>query len=170
MNDAASSRRRRRLGGGELLIVYGVAAAILARLSVRLGKDTNWDLQNYHAYAPWAVLNGGYSRDVLAGNWQAYLNPSIYLVRHALVAALRPKAAGAALAAIQALNVPILYAITSRVFSWRPTEARTSAALALLRGSFTISSGARSIALPSTISVTVYIPGATIGPHGARPV
>ena len=117
MNDAASSRRRRRLGGGELLIVYGVAAAILARLSVRLGKDTNWDLQNYHAYAPWAVLNGGYSRDVLAGNWQAYLNPSIYLVRHALVAALRPKAAGAALAAIQALNVPILYAITSRVFS-----------------------------------------------------
>jgi hypothetical protein len=100
-----------------LLIVYGVAAAILARLSVLLGKDTNWDLQNYHAYAPWAVLHGGYSRDVLAGNWQAYLNPSIYLVRHALVAVLRPKPAGAALAAIQALNVPILYAITSLVFS-----------------------------------------------------
>ncbi len=117
VDDAASSRRPRRPGGGELLIVYGVVAAILARLSVVLGKDTNWDLQNYHAYAPWAVLHGGYSRDVLAGNWQAYLNPSIYLVRHALVAALRPKTAGAALAAVQALNVPILYAITSRVFS-----------------------------------------------------
>jgi hypothetical protein len=117
VDDAASSRWRRRPGGGELLIVYGVAAAILARLSVVLGKDTNWDLQNYHAYAPWAVLHGGYSRDVLAGNWQSYLNPSIYLVRHALVAALHPKAAGAALAAVQALNVPILYAITSRVFS-----------------------------------------------------
>ena len=117
VNDAASSRRRTQPGGGELLIVYGVAAAILARLSVVLGKDTNWDLQNYHAYAPWALLHGGYSRDVLAGNWQAYLNPSIYLVRHALVAALRPRAAGAALAAVQALNVLILYAITSRVFS-----------------------------------------------------
>jgi hypothetical protein len=117
MDDAASSRRRGWPGGGELLMVYVAAAVVLARLSVAFGKDTNWDLQNYHAYAPWAVLHGGYSRDVLAGNWQSYLNPSIYLVRHALVATLRPKAAGRALAALQALNAPILYAITSRVLS-----------------------------------------------------
>src|SRR6476619_6645926 len=117
MDDAASSRRRGWPGGGELLLVYVAAAVVLARLSVAFGKDTNWDLQNYHAYAPWAVLHGGYSRDVLAGNWQSYLNPSIYLVRHALVATLRPKAAGRALAALQALNAPILYAITSRVLS-----------------------------------------------------
>jgi len=35
---------------------------VLAGLALGFGKDVNWDLQNYHDYAPWALLHGGYSR------------------------------------------------------------------------------------------------------------
>jgi hypothetical protein len=138
---STSSRNRGIRSGAEFLAAYGVAAVLLACLSVRLGKDANWDLQNYHAYAPWALLHGGFTRDVLAGNWQAYLNPTVHLVRHALTAFLRPVSAAAALAAIQALNVAILYLITSRVLAREGAERRTAlsalaAALGMLSAVF----------------------------------
>jgi len=101
----------------DLLVVFSVAGTLLACLSLAFGKDVNWDLQNYHAYAPWALLHGGFDRDVLAGNYQAYMNPAILLVRYAVVSALPPAPAGAALAVVQALNIPILYAITSRLLA-----------------------------------------------------
>jgi hypothetical protein len=112
----------------EGVVVYAVAAAALAVLALALGKDVNWDLQNYHAYAPWALLHGGYARDVLAGNWQAYLNPIVFLVRYPLATALSPRAASVALAAVQALNVPVVYVVASRLFAREPRRVRIALA------------------------------------------
>ena len=46
-----------------------------ALLSLAYRTDANWDLQNYHLYAPFAVLHGRLGLDYFAGGFQAYLNP-----------------------------------------------------------------------------------------------
>ncbi len=55
----------------ELAAFLGVGAL----LSLSCRTDANWDLQNYHLYAPFAALNGRLGADYFAGGFQAYLNP-----------------------------------------------------------------------------------------------
>ena len=43
--------------------------------AVYCGKDINWDLQNYHFYAPYALLNNRIGWDIAPGQLQSYLNP-----------------------------------------------------------------------------------------------
>ncbi|HQT63307.1 MAG: hypothetical protein B7Z75_00385 [Acidocella sp. 20-57-95] len=38
--------------------------------------DANWDLQNYHLYTPYAVLNGRLGRDYFVAGFQGYFNPA----------------------------------------------------------------------------------------------
>jgi hypothetical protein len=52
------------------------------------GQDVNWDLQNYHYYIPWALLQGRlYTWDIAAAQLQTYHNPLLdipfYLMVHA---------------------------------------------------------------------------------------
>ncbi len=44
-------------------------------VSVYLGQDTNWDLQNYHLYNPYAWLNGRIGFDLAPAQMQTYFNP-----------------------------------------------------------------------------------------------
>ena len=46
-------------------------------ISLLLGQDANWDLQNYHYYNPWAFVHDqrGYAWDVVAAQLQTYHNP-----------------------------------------------------------------------------------------------
>ncbi|MGV8939209.1 MAG: hypothetical protein ACOH2J_18985 [Allorhizobium sp.] len=44
-------------------------------LSVVLGADANWDLYNYHLYAPFALLNGKLDIDLAPAGFQGYFNP-----------------------------------------------------------------------------------------------
>jgi len=45
-------------------------------LSVIDRTDANWDLQNYHLYAPYAALHGRLGMDWFAAGFQGYLNPT----------------------------------------------------------------------------------------------
>lgn len=54
-----------------LSLVFG------AFVSVCLGQDANWDLQNYHLYNGSALLAGRHERDLLAAGMQSYLNPTL---------------------------------------------------------------------------------------------
>lgn len=45
-------------------------------LSVISRTDANWDLQNYHLYAPYAALHGRLGMDWFAAGFQGYLNPT----------------------------------------------------------------------------------------------
>lgn len=51
----------------------------LCGLSFLQGKDLNWDLLNYHFYAPYALLNWRFNQDFLAASVQSYLNPLLDL-------------------------------------------------------------------------------------------
>ena len=110
--------------------------AFLAATSVAIvvwalsrGQDTNWDLQNYHQYAPWAIVHGAYSRDVLAGNWQSYFNPAIYFIRFA-THWVGPVASAAIVATLQSLAMIPVYLVARSQFS-REAAGRAFALAAL---------------------------------------
>ncbi|MBR6163834.1 hypothetical protein IKQ26_08100 [bacterium] len=42
-----------------------------------IGKDSGWDLANYHVYGPWALLTGRIGYDILPCSFQSYINPLI---------------------------------------------------------------------------------------------
>lgn len=79
------------------------------------GKDVNWDLQNYHEYAGWALIHGRYRFDVLAGNWQSYLNPILYLARY-FTLSLGPAASAATLAVFQGGALIALHLLSKDLF------------------------------------------------------
>ncbi len=84
---AASStarRTRRWLDAAFLVACVAVSSAV----SIALGQDANWDLQNYHFYGPWALLEGrAFGCDIAAAQLQTYLNPLLDLPFYAMVAA-----------------------------------------------------------------------------------
>lgn len=57
------------------IVIFGICLAGGGLVSVRLGPDFNWDLQNYHLYNPFAFLTGRIGRDFMAAGIQSYLNP-----------------------------------------------------------------------------------------------
>ena len=72
------------MGAGFLALCILVAGAA----SLAKGQDANWDLQNYHFYDPWALVNGRLlSFDVVAAQLQTFHNPAIDLAFFAMAAA-----------------------------------------------------------------------------------
>lgn len=71
---------------GALLLIACVCVAFVAAL--RLKQDTNWDLQNYHYYDPWAWLAGRIlDWDIAAAQLQTFHNPLPDVPFYLLVAA-----------------------------------------------------------------------------------
>ena len=54
-----------------LCLLLGGAASLASH------TDANWDLQNYHLYAPFAALHGRLGRDYFVAGFQGYLNPTL---------------------------------------------------------------------------------------------
>lgn len=69
---AARILRRADVQLGLCLIAGGL-------LSLRVGLDNNWDLQNYHLYNGFALFHGRYDQDVNAVGTQTTFNPLIDL-------------------------------------------------------------------------------------------
>lgn len=51
-------------------LIVGMSFSVISR------TDANWDLQNYHLYAPYAALHGRLGMDWFAAGFQGYLNPT----------------------------------------------------------------------------------------------
>ncbi|WP_407156667.1 glycosyltransferase family 87 protein [Bradyrhizobium sp. STM 3557] len=85
------------------------AALTGALYALYAGEDVNWDWQNYHDYAGFALLHGRFDVDVAPGGFQSYLNPLIYtlpyLARHGLGAPWW----GIVLGALHGLNLALIY-------------------------------------------------------------
>lgn len=47
--------------------------------SLLAGAPDDWDLQNYHIYGPWALLEGRHGRDLNAVGAQSFFNPLLHL-------------------------------------------------------------------------------------------
>ncbi|MFM0716855.1 hypothetical protein PQQ73_10995 [Paraburkholderia strydomiana] len=58
-----------------MLFGFCVCAVLGGLVSVHMGADFNWDLQNYHLYNPYAFLTGRVGHDFMAAGIQSYLNP-----------------------------------------------------------------------------------------------
>jgi hypothetical protein len=69
---ALAASRPRLVEAGLILLGAGC-------LSWIYGPDNNWDLRNYHLYAPFALLDGRLSEDLEAAGSQTYFNPLIDL-------------------------------------------------------------------------------------------
>jgi len=111
------------------LIDSGVLAGCVvasAWLSVGMGQDANWDLQNYHFYNPWAWWNGRiFTWDVAAAQLQTYHNALLDLPFFAMVAAAWPPQAIAAANAIPAgIAAFFLYKLLGVLFADLPRGER----------------------------------------------
>lgn len=79
--------------------------------SVRLGRDANWDLQNYHWYDPYALLNWRYDRDVAPALGMSFLAPLLYVPWFLIGTLLPARALGFVIGAVQSINFLLLYGL-----------------------------------------------------------
>lgn len=106
------------------------ALALAAAASLALGQDANWDLLNYHLYAPWAWWTGRVGHD-LAPALQAYHNPLADLPFYAMVAAQwPPQAIAAALALPAGVAGCFAWRLAGLAFGARPRPLATAAVVA----------------------------------------
>jgi hypothetical protein len=91
-----------------LVVVLGSALAG-ALFALHAGEDVNWDWQNYHDYAGFALLNGRFDVDVAPGGFQSYLNPLVYLLPYLLRHSLGAPWWGIVLGALHGLNLALIY-------------------------------------------------------------
>ncbi len=62
-----------------VLLRFAVLAIFCSVVTFLLGKDSNWDIFNYHLYAPHAFWTQDLQTDFMAAGAQRYLNPIGYL-------------------------------------------------------------------------------------------
>lgn len=84
-------------------------------LALRYGQDQNWDLQNYHRYNPYALLNGKIGFDLAPAQWQSYFNPALDLLYYGLTKALPAPLAGFIMGALHGLNYVLVLGIARQL-------------------------------------------------------
>jgi hypothetical protein len=110
-----------------LVLALLLPAAVCAAWTVLAGKDLNWDLLNYHYYAPFQLLEGRLRQDYFAASAQSYLNPLGYLPFYGMVAAgWHSVAVSVVMAAAHSLSVALLYFIARRLFAHLPQRDRVA--------------------------------------------
>lgn len=80
-------------------------------VSLLYGQDHNWDLLNYHFYAPYALLHGKIDYDLAPGQWQSYFNPTLDLLYFGLQACLAAPVAGFIMGMLHGLNFVLLLGV-----------------------------------------------------------
>ena len=122
-----------------VLPAFLASMALAAAWTLFAGKDINWDLLNYHYYAPFQLLAGRLEQDFFAASAQGYLNPLGYLPFYLMVTGgWHAVVASLVLAALHATSIGLLYVIAGRLFAHLPGRERiVMAALAAALGAAT---------------------------------
>ena len=108
---------------------FAACALVSALWTLVAGKDVNWDLLNYHYYAPYELLAGRLTQDFFAASAQSYLNPLGYIPFYLMVASgWHSVGVSALLAAVHSLSLGLLYAIAWRLFAHLPRRERIAMA------------------------------------------
>lgn len=112
------------------LPIFGLPALVCALWTVVAGKDLNWDLLNYHYYAPYELLGGRLHQDFFAASAQSYLNPLGYVPFYLMVSAgWHSVVVSIVLAVLHSLSLAFLYLISLRLFGHREKRERVLYAL-----------------------------------------
>lgn len=85
-------------------LVFGI-------ISLLLGADTNWDLQNYHLYNAFALLNGKLDIDLAPAGFQTYFNPMLDVPYFLAMQHLPPPFVGFLMGALHGFNFVLLLGI-----------------------------------------------------------
>ncbi len=109
---------------------FAVPAFLCAAWTVAAGKDLNWDLLNYHYYAPYQLLGGRLGQDFFAASAQSYLNPLGYLPFYLMVSwGWHSVLVSVLLALAHGFALILLYAIAWRLCAPRAAMAALATAL-----------------------------------------
>lgn len=93
-----------------------VSPAILCVIaSMLFGKDVNFDAINYHAYAPFSLLEGRINTDFFAAGPQSYLNPVGYIPFHFLMSWLSDSSVSFGLALLHSASLYGLIYLTGEL-------------------------------------------------------
>jgi hypothetical protein len=107
------------------LLVFAVPAAACAVWTILAGKDVNWDLLNYHYYAPFELVAGRLGQDFFAASAQSYLNPVGYLPFYLMVSSgWHSVLASVVLAVAHSSSLALLYLLAWRLFAHLPERER----------------------------------------------
>lgn len=85
-------------------LVFGI-------ISLLLGADTNWDLQNYHLYNAFALLNGKLDVDLAPAGFQTYFNPMLDVPYFLAMQHLPPPLVGFLMGALHGMNFVLVLGI-----------------------------------------------------------
>ncbi len=118
-----------------LLLTIGIIL-ISGALSLFLGQDLNFDLQNYHFYNGFAFLSSRLDTDIAPAGLQTYFNPFVDVFHYLGMTSLPPRFFGFVLGAVHGLSFPLLACLAYQVFrrSMGRAEARFSAVICGLIG------------------------------------
>src|SRR6266446_9927667 len=121
-------KKRKETSGRRALI--GLSASACALLALALGQDANYDQQNYHFYAPYALLNNRILYDIFpAFAGPTFANPIPYLPFYWLAWNAPPMFIGGLLGALYGLACAPLYLLARTV---PPVPARRSGPAAMV--------------------------------------
>jgi hypothetical protein len=109
-----------------------IVPILFGLLSVWMGQDSNWDLQNYHWYNPYALLHGRLQADMAPGQFQSYFNPTIDLPYYLLNSLLPGPLVGFIMGTLHGLNFVLLAAIAAQVLASQDPDRARNTRLALL--------------------------------------
>jgi hypothetical protein len=101
------------------LHIIGLLVAIVAAgyVSVRLGKDANWDLQNYHFYNGYAFVEGRLDHDLAPAQLQSFHSPLLDAAFYLMVRAdWAPRVIAVVLALPAGIGAYLIALITLRLF------------------------------------------------------
>ena len=106
-----------------------VAPLIFGLVSLAFGRDSNWDLRNYHWYNPYAVLTDRYQIDIAPAGLQSFLTPLLDIPWFVLGNALPAPVVGFLLGAFQSLNLILLYYLAFLLLPFDEPRQRNSVAM-----------------------------------------
>ncbi len=107
--------------------------------SVWRGQDSNWDLQNYHDYAGYALLHWRYGKDIAAADVQTFFNPAPYVVPYLLRHHLGLRAAAFAMGAVHASIIWVVWGLTRVLLPSGALGCRVLALATAVTGGLTLS-------------------------------
>ena len=101
----------------ELVVITLTAVLICVAFVLYVGQDGNWDQQNYHFYAVYALLHGRVGHDIAPAELQTWFNPISYIPAYLLINHTTPIIASVILGVVPALTAPLVYILASMVFA-----------------------------------------------------
>ena len=104
----------------QIIALLVIIPPLLGFVSLKLGKDQNWDLRNYHYYNAYAFINNRIQWDILPGQRQTYINPLLDIPFYWMTEWIPAKAIGFIMGAIHGLNVILVFLIY-----WRSIEMKS---------------------------------------------